>query len=72
MMSPVLTLGQLLMTHAPDWMAGVAHAEHSSVSLWVWDYIGLPLMLRPAWMIPTMLGLVLAGLALQLRWGSKR
>jgi hypothetical protein len=72
LMNPFLSLAQLLTTQAPLWMASVAHAEHTGVALWLWDYVALPLLLRPAWMIPTMLGVVLVGLAAQLAWGSRR
>lgn len=38
----------------------------------LWDAIAVPLLIRPDWLIPTMLGLVCVGLAAQLTWGKPK
>jgi|SRR5579883_1959037 len=30
---------------------------------WVWSWIGIPLLVRPAWLLPASLGLIIAGAA---------
>jgi len=38
----------------------------------LWDAIAVPLLIRPDWLIPTMLGLVCVVLAAQLTWGKPK
>lgn len=38
---------------------------------WVWGYVALPLLLRPAWLFPATLGIVFGGAALSLRSASQ-
>ena len=33
---------------------------------WLWDYLVVPLMLRPAWLVPAALGLIFGGMSLSL------
>jgi hypothetical protein len=43
---------------------------HSGVerhlSAWLWENIAMPLLLRPAWLVPAALGLICAGISLSL------
>jgi len=32
-------------------------------TLWMWDWVEMPLLVRPAWLIPAGLGLIAGGLA---------
>jgi hypothetical protein len=63
---PGLTLGQgILML---DRAAFVWLREHSMP--WIWDWLELPFMVRPLWLIPACLGLICAGMAATLNLGS--
>ncbi len=60
-----LTLGQGLVQMdgtALGWLQ-----RHSMA--WAWDWIELPFLLRPLWLIPATLGLVCAGLAMSFNFG---
>lgn len=60
-----LTLGQGLVQWdeaAPAWLQ-----RHSLA--WAWDWVELPFLLRPLWLIPATLGLVCAGLAASFNFG---
>ena len=53
------TLGQalaLLDRAVPTWVR-----EHSTA--WLWNWIEVPFMVRPIWIIPTFLGLICAGIS---------
>jgi hypothetical protein len=47
--------------------AGLPEMLHSHASPWLWEHMALPVMRRPAWLVPTALALVCAGLSLSLR-----
>ena len=56
-MPPGLTLGQalaLLDRTSPGWLR-----EHSNA--WLWNWIEVPFIVRPLWLIPAFLGLICAG-----------
>jgi hypothetical protein len=72
LLNPFLSLAGLLTMEWPGWMADVGHANRSGARLWLWDNVALPLLLRPAWLLPAMLGIILVGLAAQLAWGRRR
>jgi hypothetical protein len=44
------------------------------VSPWAWGHLAVPLLVRPAWLVPASMGLVCAGLAVSLssRKGAHR
>lgn len=67
-----MSLGQVIMSIDQPFMQALDQAPRSGVSLWVWSHMAVPLLLRPSWMLPTMLGIVLVGLAAQLAWGKRR
>ena len=69
---PLLSLGQLLNSLDHTTVLAWEKAQRSGVSLWLWVHVAMPLLVRPAWMLPTMLGVVLTGLAAQLAWGKRR
>lgn len=61
-----LTLGQalaLLDRASPTWLR-----EHSAA--WLWNWIEVPFMVRPLWLIPAFLGLICAGMATTLNLGD--
>ncbi len=61
-----LTLGQgLLMLDrgSPVWLK-----EHSID--WLWDWLWVPFLVRPLWLLPACLGLICAGMAASLNIGN--
>ena len=44
----------------------VLYAVQSHVTQWAWDELALPLLMRPAWLLPACAGIVCAGLSLTL------
>jgi hypothetical protein len=63
---PGLTLGQgmvMLDRGGPTWLR-----EHSAA--WLWNFVEVPFMIRPLWLIPACLGLICAGMAMTLNLGS--
>ena len=61
-----MTLGQalaLLDRGTPGWLR-----ENSAT--WLWNWIEVPMMVRPLWLIPACLGLICAGMATTLNLGD--
>jgi hypothetical protein len=60
---PSLPLGELLLMLDHD----ATDAAHAFVgrhfSEWIWSDLAMPLLLRPAWLVPATLGLICAGAA---------
>ncbi len=63
---PSLPLGQVLLMLDDD----ATNAAHAFVGRhfpeWIWSDIAMPLLLRPAWLVPATLGLICAGAATSL------
>jgi len=72
MLSPLLNLMQLLALQWPGRMTELGHAIRSGTSLWWWEHVAIPLLVRPAWLLPAMIGMICVGLAVQLSWAAKR
>lgn len=66
LLPPMLPLAQLISMADGNLLT----ATHAFVSLhlsaWVWMHLLLPVLLRPCWLLPTCLGIVLAGGAMTL------
>jgi hypothetical protein len=63
---PGLTLGQglvMLDRGGPSWLR-----DHSAS--WVWDWLEVPFMVRPLWLMPACIGLICVGLAASLNLGN--
>lgn len=63
---PGLTLGQglVMLDHGgPAWFR-----EHSAA--WIWNWLEVPFMVRPLWLLPACLGLICAGMAASLNLGN--
>jgi hypothetical protein len=71
LLRPFLSLGQLIMSIDQTMLLALDKAERAGVSLWLWGHIAVPVLLRPSWMLPTMLGIVCVGAAAQLAWGKR-
>jgi hypothetical protein len=72
LLRPFLSLGQLIMSIDQSMLQALDQAERTGASLWLWGNIAVPLLLRPSWMLPAMLGIVCVGAAAQLAWGKRR
>ena len=68
---PGMPLGQALLAvdhrTLDALQSGVAHI----FAPWLWTEVILPILVRPAWLPPTALGLICAGLALTLPHGRR-
>ena len=63
---PAVPLGQVLFMVDHDLMEAAHRFIGSHLANWLWDYLVVPLMLRPAWMVPAALGIICAGVSLSL------
>ena len=63
---PAVPLGQMLFLVDHDLMDAVHSFIGTHVAGWLWDYLIVPVMLRPAWLVPVALGLICAGASLTL------
>ena len=65
---PDLPLDQMLLLSGGG--SGVMHMleewTRQHLAVWVWNDIEVPLLARPAWLIPAAIGIVFAGLAVTL------
>jgi len=61
-----MTLGQGLMLMDGGWLAWMQ--KHSAA--WAWNWVELPFLLRPVWLIPAAVGLVCVGAAASLSFGK--
>lgn len=63
---PMISLGEAL--YLID--EGLVERLHVFVAVhltgWVWSGVAVPLLVRPAWLIPVSIGLILAGMAVSL------
>ena len=63
---PAVPLGQMLFLVDHDLMDVVHSFIGTHLAGWLWDYLIVPLMLRPAWLVPAALGLIFGGMSLSL------
>jgi hypothetical protein len=63
---PSVPLGQVLFMVDHDLMDALHSGVERHLSAWLWENVAMPLMVRPAWLVPAALGLICAGLALSL------
>jgi len=64
---PEVPLGQLLLMIDRDTAEALHTGIEQHVASWLWSDVVMPLLIRPAWLLPASLGLVCAGAALSLR-----
>lgn len=60
---PSLPLGQLLLMLDQDATDAAQAFVGRHFSDWIWSDLAMPLLLRPAWLVPATLGLICAGAA---------
>ena len=63
---PSVPLGQALFMLNHDVMDVLHSGVERHLSAWLWENIAMPLLLRPAWLVPAALGLICAGISLSL------
>jgi hypothetical protein len=65
LLPPELWLGQAISMVDHDWLVNLQDAVRG-VSEWSWQWLVLPLLMRPAWLLPAGTGLICAGAAVTL------
>jgi hypothetical protein len=68
---PAVPLGQALFMLDHDLMDALHSGIENHVSTWLWGNLAVPLMLRPAWLVPAAMGLICGGLSLSLATRKK-
>jgi hypothetical protein len=64
--SPKLSLGELAAMADQRALAATQTFVRNSLSPWLWSSVAMPILLRPAWLLPLCLGLVTTGISLTL------
>jgi hypothetical protein len=60
---PDWPLGQVLLMLDHDLTEALRSGVEQHLSSWIWSDLVVPLLIRPAWLIPAALGLICAGAA---------
>lgn len=60
---PSVPLGQVLLMLDHDLTETLRTGIEQHFAAWIWSDVALPLLVRPAWLVPAALGLVCAGAA---------
>ncbi len=68
---PSVPLGQALFMIDHDLMNALHSGIEQHVSAWLWESVAMPLMVRPAWLLPAALGLICGGVSLTLSTRKK-
>ena len=63
---PGVPLGQMLFMVDHDLMDRMHRFIAGTMTDWVWSELTVPLLLRPAWLVPASVGLICAGVAVSL------
>jgi hypothetical protein len=69
--SPDMPLGQLLLAIDRQSLTNLQSVLEQFFTHWMWTEIVLPVLARPAWLIPAALGLICVGLSLTLPNGRR-
>lgn len=69
-LTPFESLAELLADWDHPWLVWFANASEADLPGWLWRDVMVPVLQRPAWLLPTGLGLVLLGFAVTL--GSRK
>jgi hypothetical protein len=68
---PGMPLGQALLAIDHRILEGLQSGVERFFPSWMWTEVILPVLVRPAWLPPTALGLICAGLSFTLPHGSR-
>jgi hypothetical protein len=60
---PSVPLGGLLLMLDHDLTEGLRSGIEQYLASWIWEDVAMPLLVRPAWLVPAALGLICAGAA---------
>ena len=60
---PEVPLGQVLLMIDRDLTGALRSGIEQHLSAWIWSDVALPVLVRPAWLVPAGLGLICAGAA---------
>lgn len=60
---PSVPLGQVLLMIDHDLTETLRTGIEQHLAAWMWSDVALPMLVRPAWLVPASLGLVCAGAA---------
>jgi hypothetical protein len=63
---PEVPLGQVLFMINHDLMEAVHGFVGTHLASWLWDYLLVPVLVRPAWLVPATVGLVCGGASVSL------
>jgi hypothetical protein len=63
---PEVPLGQVLFMIDHDLMEAVHSFIGTHLASWLWDFVLVPLLVRPAWLVPAGFGLICGGVSLSL------
>lgn len=72
LLQPLATLAEVVAMVDDHLLLALESAEHSPPIEWIWTHLAMPVLIRPSWLIPTMLGLVCVGVATTLKLGERR
>jgi hypothetical protein len=64
LLPPLLPLGAAVSWFGHGALLAMHDAVTKDVSEWAWWHLVMPLMVRPCWLLPASLGLLLGGMAL--------
>ena len=59
------SLGEVLYRLTPDTLLMVQVGVQRYMAEWIWEDVAMPLLVQPAWLIPSVLALVFAALGLR-------
>ncbi len=69
-LTPFESLAELLADWDHAWLVWLKTASESHLPGWLWQGMMIPILLRPAWLLPTALGLIMLGFAVTI--GSRK
>jgi hypothetical protein len=67
MLPPMTSLAELVAMLDNPTLLALPQMVHGNAPQWVWDWLVLPLLMRPVWLLPAAIGVVLGGLAITLQ-----
>lgn len=67
---PFQSLGEFVVALDQTQLIWLNTPPAGGVARMLWEAVAVPLLVRPDWLVPTMLGVVCVGLAAQLTWGK--
>ena len=69
---PFQSLASLIITLDPAALPVIDATPTGRLARYLWEQVVIPVLIRPDWMLPTMLGLVCVGIAAQLTWNKPK